>query len=71
MQTITNFFRNILTIAVLILTVSAINAAAATFTVTNTNDSGAGIAALTVNATQAAQGKLGIILDKSPSLNVF
>ncbi len=36
------FFRNSLTIATLILTLSAINAAAATFTVTKTNDSGAG-----------------------------
>ncbi len=42
MQTITKLFRNTLTIATLILTISAINAAAATFTVTNNNDSGAG-----------------------------
>jgi len=56
MQTMTNFFRTTLTIALLILAITAINAAAATFTVTNTNDSGAGIAALTVNATQAVQG---------------
>ncbi|MBC7797142.1 MAG: VCBS repeat-containing protein [Pyrinomonadaceae bacterium] len=42
MQTASRFFGNTLTIAILIFTVSAMNVAAATFTVTNTNDNGAG-----------------------------
>lgn len=42
MKQTAKYFKSILTAAVLILAVSAINAAAATFTVTNANDSGAG-----------------------------
>ena len=42
MRNITNYLRNTLTIAVFILAISATSALAATFTVTNTNDSGAG-----------------------------
>lgn len=42
MLPITNYYKSAMMTAVLILTISAINAAAATFTVTNTNDSGAG-----------------------------
>ena len=40
MQTITKLFRNFLTIAILILSVAAMNAAAATFTVNQTGDAG-------------------------------
>ena len=56
MQTITNLFRNTLTIATLILTISAINAMAATFTVTNTNDSGAGSLRQAILDANAAAG---------------
>ena len=61
----TKYFRNALTIAVLILAISAINASAATFTVTNTNDSGAGSLRQAVLDANAAASADTIVFDAS------
>ncbi len=65
MQKITKLFRNTLTTATLILTLSAINAMAATFTVTNTNDSGAGSLRQAVLDANAAATADTIVFDAS------
>lgn len=65
MQTTTNFLRNTLTAVILILTVSAINAAAATFTVTNTNNTGAGSLRQAVTDSNTAAGSDTIVFDSS------
>lgn len=64
MQTMTNHFRIFLTTAVLILTVATTNAAA-TFTVTNTNDSGAGSLRQAITDANTAAGADTIVFDAS------
>ena len=65
MRPMTKLFSSTLTIAVLILTISAINAAAATFTVTNTNDSGTGSLREAILNANAAVGDDIIAFDSS------
>lgn len=65
MRTITNLLRNTLTAVILILTVSAINAAAATFTVTNTNDTGAGSLRQAITDANTAASADTIVFDSS------
>jgi hypothetical protein len=63
MQTLTKLFRNTLTIATLMFALSAIDAAAATFTVTNTNNSGAGSLRQAVTDSNNAAGSDTIVFD--------
>ncbi len=64
-QPMRNLFTYTLTIAVTILTISAINAAAATFIVSNTNDSGAGSLRQAVLDANAAATADTIVFDAS------
>lgn len=63
MRTKTKHFRNTLAIILLILTVSAINTAAATFTVTNSNNTGADSLRQAVLDSNAAAGSDTIVFD--------
>ncbi|MEP6923260.1 MAG: hypothetical protein ABI954_02240, partial [Pyrinomonadaceae bacterium] len=65
MRTISSFFKNTLAIATLILIIAAVNAAAATFTVTNTNDTGAGSLRQAILDANAAAGDDIIAFDSS------
>ena len=65
MQKLTNYFKNTFSIAIFILAISAINAAAAIFTVTNTNDGGAGSLRQVFADAAAASGADTIVFDSS------
>ncbi len=65
MRTMTNFFRNTIAITIMILAVSAINTAAATFTVTNINNTGAGSLRQAILDSNAAAGSDTIVFDSS------
>ena len=63
MKKITNYFKNTLKVGFLILTALIVNTAAATFTVTNTSDSGAGSLRQAVLDANAAAGADTIVFD--------
>jgi hypothetical protein len=63
MQTISELFKSGLMLTILLLTISAINATAATFTVTNTNNSGAGSLRQAIADSNAAAGSDTITFD--------
>ncbi len=65
MQITTKLFRNFLTIAALILAIAATGATAATFTVTNTANTGAGSLRQAVLDSNAAAGSDTIVFDAS------
>ena len=65
MQKIKRYIRHTLAIAFLITAISAINAAAATFTVTNTSNTGAGSLRQAVLDSNAAAGSDTIVFDST------
>ena len=65
MQKITKHFKTTISIALLLLAISAINTAAATFTVTNTNDSGAGSLRQAILDANASSDADTIVFDAS------
>ena len=65
MERTTKNFKHILAIVAVILAISTINAAAATFTVTNTNDSGAGSLRQAIIDANASPGADTIVFDAS------
>ena len=65
MRTMTSLFRNTLAIALMILAISAINISAVTFTVTNTNNAGAGSLRQAIADSNAAAGSDTVVFNST------